>query len=283
MRRSYKPAGISTLIAICSLLPGELLSAPKDYDEMYQLSAGSSSNKFDTDILIDSRNGAISGGLDLEDDLGFDNEVRLTWITAHWRMADRHRLELIYTPIRRTSYFENNKDIDLGDRVIKAGASISSEVKTYLFDIQYTYSFYKDAETEVGISGGLYWMNSLTSINAEGVLQATGSEDEQFLESFERSQRLVVPLPLFGLSVSHWLTDTWNLNANARVLDVTINDVDGYLLNMSIDTSYYFTDQVGIGLSFTSFDLRVTQQRVIFINSVEYQYTGLLGYVTLRY
>jgi len=283
MQRSFKSAVLALFIAPHSLVPGELLSAPKDYHASYELSVGSSTNVFDTDILIDSRDGSISREIDLEDDLGFDNEVNLTWINAHWRIADRHALELIYTPIRRATYFENRKDIDLGDKVIKAGASISSDVKTHLFDIEYTYSLYKDQQTEVGISGGIYWMNSLTSVNAKGALQEEGSEDVQFVESFEKSQRLVVPLPLFGLSASHWLSDAWKVSANARILDVTINDIDGYLLNLNMDTSYYFTDHVGIGLSLSSFDLRVSQQRVIFTNSIKYGYTGLLGYVTLRY
>ena len=270
-------------MSLLSLAPTELMSAPKDYRERYQLSIGASTNVFDTDIRIDSRDGSISREIDLEEDLGFDNEVKLTWITAYWRVAERHRLRLIYTPIRRSTYLESSKDIDVGDRTIKAGASLSSDVKTHLFDIQYEYSFYKRPGTEAGITGGIYWMNSVTSIHARGEVEIEETGNELFVESYEKSQRLVVPLPSIGLSVSHWLTDSWEVEATARLLDVTINNVDGYLAQLKFDTSYFFSDRIGVGLSLNSFDLRVTQQRVILSNSVQYRYTGVLGYLTLRY
>jgi hypothetical protein len=253
------------------------------FDERYELSIGGSITEFDTKLRINSRDDSIDNEIDIEDRLGFDNEINLGWINGKWRMADRHRLSLLYVPIRRTSAYTTSQDFDVGGNIIKAGAFIGSSVKTDVFDIEYIYSFFKRPAMEIGFSAGIYWMNSLAELMATGEVQLEGSNQSEFRSDYAANQRLIAPLPLIGFTGSYEFNPKWQANATARYLDVTVGDIDGRVLNLNMSTEYYFGKHFGAGASLVLFDVSVRQNGVVFINTLTYEYSGLQAYVTMRY
>lgn len=252
-------------------------------DETYQLTIGASISDYDSNVTINSRDDSIDEEIDLEDLLGLDNEVRLGWIKGVWRMGDRHRLSLIYLPIKRTSTLTTKKDFNVGGNVIKAGAFLGTSFSTHVFDIEYIYSFFKRTDLELGITAGLYWMNSLVELAAAGEIILEGEDQPEFRTDYEANQRLIAPLPLLGMVAVYEINPQWRAKANARYFDVTIGDIDGRILSLTLGTEYYFTKHVGLGASFTSFDLSVTQNGVVFINSLQYQYDGLQAFLVMKF
>ena len=251
--------------------------------ETYQLTLGTSLNDFDTRIRFSSRDDSIDNEIDLEDTLGFDQEVRLAWLRGSWRMAENHQLNLLYTPIERTSYFTSQKDITAEGNTILAGAQLSSSVSTHVFDIEYIYSVYKQTDIEIGISAGIYWMNSLAEMSGSAEVIREGSNDAERITSFETSQRLIAPLPLIGLTADYAIDDRWVVRGSARYLDVTIGDIEGYVLNFNMSAEYDFTRHIGAGIAFSSFDVAVKHNGVVFINTLSYEYLGLQGYLVFKY
>lgn len=262
-----------------------VIAAPAwpDFDERYELTFGGSVTEFDTKLRINSRDDSIDNEIDIEETLGFDNEVRLGWINGRWRIAERHRLSLLYLPIRRSSEFTTNKDFDVGGNIIKAGAFIGSSVKTHVFDVEYIYSFFKRPTMEIGFSAGIYWMNSLAELTAAGEVQLEGSIQPELRTGYEANQRLIAPLPLIGFTGSYEFNPQWKVHATARYLDVTISDIDGRVLNLNMSTEYYFSKHFGAGLALVLFDVSVRQNGVVFINTLTYEYSGLQAYVAMRY
>lgn len=247
------------------------------------MSVGGSITSFDSKIRINSQNDAINTEIDFEEGLGFDNEVRLGWINGKWRMADRHRLSLLYVPIRRTSTYTTTSDLNIDGNVIKSGAFISGSVKTHVFDIEYIYSFFKRPDWEIGFSAGIYWINSLAEVLAAGEIIVEGSDQEEFRTDYQTNQRLIAPLPLIGFTASYAFNPRWKAHATACYLDVAINDIDGRIMNLNLSTEYYFTRHVGAGAALTAFDVSVRQNGVVLINSLAYQYNALGAYLTFKY
>jgi hypothetical protein len=259
------------------------LSAQADFDETYRLDVGGSIVSFDSKITINSRDDSIDKEIDFEDTLGFDSDVRLGFVKGSWRMANRHRLSLLYLPIRRTSEVTTNQDFVVNNNIIKAGAYVGASFKTQVFDIEYSYSYYKRPNLELGISAGIYWMNSLSELNAAGNVILEGSNTEEFRSNYKTNQRLVAPLPLFGLSASYEINPLWLVHANARYFDVTVSDIDGRIFSFNVKTEYFFTNNLALGASLTSFAVNVEHSGVVLLNTLQYEYDGIEAYLVLKY
>jgi len=278
MFNNYKFRSV-VLLMVCSVMT-PLQAA---FDERYRLTIGGSVNDFDSKLSINSRDGSVDKEIDFEDRLGMDTTLRLGWVRGSWRMAERHRLALLYMPIKRTSNLTTQKDIDVGGNIIKAGASIATEVNTHTFDIEYIYSFYKKPDLEIGITAGIYWMNSLAEILAAGEVVIEGSDQPEFRTDYESNQRLVAPLPLIGIKAAYEINQQWHARASARYLDVTIGDIEGRILNLNLSTEYYLNNHLGLGAGLTSFDVSVQQNGVVFINALTYRYNAVQLYLVLKY
>ena len=259
------------------------LPVQADFDERYRLDIGGSVVDFDSKIRINSRDDSVDKEIDFEDGLGFTSQVQLGFVKGTWRMGDRHRLSLLYVPIRRTTEVTTQNDVEVGGNIIKAGANVNASVNTHVFDIEYLYSFYKRPDLELGVSAGIYWMNSLTEMNASGNVIIEGSNQEEFRSDFQSNQRLIAPLPLLGLSASYEITPRWLAHAYARYFDITISDIEGRIISFNIKTEYFFTDHFALGAGLTSFDVNVKYNGVVFFNSLGYAYNGLTAYMVLKY
>lgn len=279
---SYPVRSGCTLLVVLVMLFVATPAWP-DFDERYSLTVGGSLTEFDTKLRINSRDESIDNEIDIEDELGFDSEVRLGWINGKWRIADRHRLSVLYIPIRRTTELTTSNDIDVGGNTIKAGAFLDSSVKTHVFDIEYIYSFFKHPDIEIGFTAGIYWMNSLAELTAAGEIVFEGEDVPEFRSDYEASQRLIAPLPLIGFTAGYELNPQWIATASARYLDVTISDIDGRILNLNLSTEYYFTKHVGAGVSLALFDVSVRHNGVVFYNTLTYEYSGLQAYLAFKY
>jgi hypothetical protein len=272
-------------LSLAVLLPACLAanSAIAAFDETYKLNVGGLVTDFETSLRINSRDESIDEEINLEDSLGFDSQVRLGFIRGFWRMAERHRLSLLYTPIRRTSEVTSQNDVEIGGSIIKAGAYIGTSVRTHLFDLEYVYSFYKRPRVEIGVTAGLYWMNSVVELGAAGEVIFEGETTPEFRADYEANQRLIAPLPLIGLIGGYEFNDRWRVKAAARFFDVSISEIDGYIFSSSLSTEYYFTRHIGLGASLAAFNLSVKHNGVVFINTFAYEYTGLQAYLTFKY
>ena len=253
------------------------------FDETYRLVVGGLVTDFETSLRINSRDNSIDDKIVLEDDLGFDSTVRSAWIRGYWRMASRHRLSLLYTRFSRATEFTSQTDINVGENVIKAGAFFGTSSRTHVFDIEYSYSFFKRPNIELGLTAGLYWMNSVIELEAAGEVILEGETEPEFRTDYEANQRLIAPLPLIGLTGAYEINENWRVRAQARVFDVTISDIDGYIFSANLGAEYYFTQHFGLGATLGAFNLSVQHNGVVFINTLSYEYSGIQLYLTLNY
>lgn len=279
MYQAKRTLHLPLLVIVC------LAASPvrSDFDETYKLTIGGLATDFETTLRINSRDNSIDHKIELEDDLGYDSAVQSAWIRGHWRMAPRHRLSLLYTQFNRTSEVTSATDIDIGGNILKAGTYIGSSAKTHLFDIEYIYSFFKRPNIELGVTAGVYWMNTVFELNAAGEVIFEGETEPEFRTDYQANQRLIAPLPLIGLTLDYEINHSWRLKAGARFFDVTISDIDGYIFSSNLGTEYYFTRHFGLGAMLALFNLSVKHNGVVFINTLTYEYSGAQLYLAYKY
>jgi len=277
------PAKRALRLAVLVIVCIAASPARADLDETYKLTIGGLTTDFETTLRINSRDNSIDDTIKLEDDLGFDSTVRTAWIRGGWRMAPRHRMNLLYTQFDRTTEKTTTTDIDVGENTILAGAYIGSSAKTHVFDLEYMYSFFKRPNIELGVTAGLYWMNSVFELDAAGEVILEGETEPEFRADYEANQRLIAPLPLIGLTLGYELNDNWRLKAGARFFDVTISSIDGYIFSSNLGTEYYFNRHFGLGAKLAMFNLSVKYNGVVFIDTLTYEYSGLQLYLAYKY
>src|SRR6056297_2503909 len=140
-------------------------------EERFTLSAGGSISKFNSDLKVNGKDRGNNAEVDVEDDLGQDEDVDFYALKAIWRFADRHRLSLEYSPFSRDSRTQLENEFEFEDTVISSGSAISTYSDFAIYDVNYIYSFYKSSDMEIGVSGGIYWIGLDFDVQASGFIE----------------------------------------------------------------------------------------------------------------
>ncbi len=275
-----------TIIFISLLTANSSAMAGKD--TRFQLNLGSSINTFDSDLRTDSKIEGFNKSIpiDMEKDLNFDEDVKINWLSGYWRFASRHRIRFEYLPISRSSSGNITQDIDFNGSTIKAGAQVSTDFDTYIYDVNYIYSVYQGDKLEVGLTAGLYWMDVDIDIKAQGNVDIADEAQSQVIEFYEEysdSVSVDAPVPLFGIGLSYAITPRWGVNAGARYLDVDIGDYEGRVVSLLASTDYFFTKHFGTGLSVGTFDMQIEGEGRDLKGTIDWAYDGAQAYLSIAY
>ncbi len=273
-------------IGLASLASSYVYSdeGPKNFEETLRFSLGTSTTTYNMELTIATQDGSLEGGVDLEDDLGFDEDVDFYWAHAVWRFQPNHRFMINVLPYSRTSKKDLSENIEIKeDTIISAGASIRAESKLNIYDIDYAYSLFRNANTEVSLSAGIYWMSTSFRLDAKGDVSVDGGETFEFQESYEVEQNLDAPLPLLGLSATHYFLPNWETGIKARYLAAEFGEYTGRILSLNARTEYYFKPYIGVGIAVSTFDLKVDRDGVVLANEAQYDYSGVQLYLTSKF
>lgn len=249
-------------------------------DERYHVSLGANIETYNSKLSVNTnKNNEYS----LEDSLGLDKKVNANFISAWYRVGDNHRIKFTYIPIERSSTIQNDRDVTFNDTTIKAGASISTKVRTEIIDFSYIYSLYKTPQLELGLSAGIYGLFNSTKILAQGQVIAEGDDQPAFKSDYSSEQKLQAPMPLIGISANYEFSPAWRTHATFRYLSVQIGEIGGRILNAEIGGEYYFNDNWGAGLAVTYFDLDVNSQNIIANTTLGWSHEGVQIYAIFKY
>lgn len=266
---SRRIAGL--LFASVAMIPlaGHAQSGPKPGEETIILRLGAISNDYETTVRID---GSTSGGtgIDLERDLGLNSDKSTFLLGGTWRFASRHRVDGLYDQVKRSASKATEREYTIGDTVIPAGTSLSTEQETKIGYLGYRYSFLKNPDMEVAAGLGIYGGNFAYRFDAQ-----------QPVVNIDRSTTL--PLPVLTLSGDFYLTENITLTANLRGLKVKVGDVDGSVLEVGFGGEYYFTKNFGIGASITRLDLQADVTKSGFRGEAELNTTSARVFLSARF
>ena len=281
-----KPSIATIIFLIASSYVQTSFSAEQDTPtkrETFQVSLGWSVSTYDTDIELSSKNLPIRIPIDFEDDLNFDNQLDFGFIGGHWRFAERHRIRIEYGAFTRKTGKTLEKNIQINDNIIELGASIKSELKTTIYDIDYIYSIYQRPNLEIGLTLGVYWIKTDFNLDASGFVRNADGGDREFDAEYSNKEDLDAPLPLIGARLRYQMTPRWNLTVAARYLSVEIGDYDGRVAGALLAVDYMFSKKFGAGLSVGSLDLKVDADRGSFDGQLNMNPKGVQAFLIYRH
>ncbi len=202
-----------------------------------------------------SLNGTTASGTDIgfnPDGAGASTSSFLA--SANWRVANHHRVSLLWYQTKRDTSYTTQNDIQIGNEFIPAGATASIELKNNYFFGTYRYSFIKKDNLELAGLLGLYGSNLKFNFAASGY---PGNPTR----NFSTSEGTTLPLPVIGGSFDWYISPRWTAGTSLSGMKAKIGDIDGSIWVLTASTDYMLFHNFGVGLSYlhTNIDVDVTK------------------------
>ena len=269
-------AGI--LLFAVSALASEESPVGKD---KFKLSVGGFFPAIDSQLKVDSKEFGQGTEIDLEDDLGFNEDVSLGRIEGYWRFKPKHRFYLGYYGFDRDTLHTIDKEIKWDDKTFVIGAELYSEWSVDFVYGTYAYSFFQGEKWEISGSLGLYYLDTALTVRGEARIE-DGGEGEASAEVIEEAS-LDLPIPLFGLKAEYYITPKWHAAFGVSYFTISIGEWDGSLLDFSANLEYLFHKNFGLGLGYLYFESDVERDREERVSHLDYKYQGVQVYGIWRF
>ncbi len=252
----------------------------KQGDEWLTVSAGVFLSKIDSTARVDSSSLGVGTDVDLEDDLGLNEDETTFWGNVTWRFAENHRISAGYFQFKRDAGATAKGDLQIGDEIFPAGASLSTEFKLEVVPITYTYSFMKEDKYEFGGSIGLHWNTMNFDVGRSASLGGADADANVNADA-------TAPMPLFGLLFDYHFTPKWTVGTHGEIFFIDINNdnfsFSGTITNLRLHTEYWFFNNFGIGAAINWFALDVDVDDSDWKGEMDYQYWGPQVYACIRF
>jgi len=263
----------SMILCAASALAEEISPVGSD---TFKLTVGGFLPSIDSQLKINSKIVGGGTGVDLESDIGFDEDVNLGRIEGYWRFAKKHRLFIGYYGFDRDAHHTLEKDIIINDKLFEVGASLSSNWEIDFIYATYAYSFFQGEKWELSGSLGLYYLD--TALTFRGQASIVGGPGGGVSAELTEEGGVDLPIPLFGLGAEYYITPKWRAIAKINYFTISLDEWDGDVFDASAYLEYLFHKNFGIGVGYLYFDTNVERDRDTRTVHLDYEYSGVQIY-----
>jgi hypothetical protein len=245
--------------------------------EKVNLNLGAFISTIDSSVGLGGNNIGID--IDLEDATGLDTSISAFRVDASWRFTDnlRHRFDLTWFDLNRDSTRVLQKDIEIGDKVFPANATINSTLDISMFKGAYSYSFFQDDRFDLAASVGLFVIPIKYAFNSTGITQVTEGDS------------ITAPLPVVGLRGDFAITPKLFFKTNLDFFYLEFDNYKGSIIDVKIALEYNFFKNVGFGLGYEHFQTDVEAENstsvpgVDFNGNIMFNYSGVQLYTKIYF
>jgi hypothetical protein len=185
-----------------------------------------------------------SGDINLEDDLGVDDNVDTFWVDATWRVGRRHQLKLGYTRLDRDRKgFELERDFTWGGVDYEAGLSANTSTGSDILGGYYRFALFRNDRFEIGptVGVGYIWLDAR--------VQATGTVAGASRTLDESASTGSITGAVGGYA-NGWLTKRLVTHADFLYVKVTPGDSEASVTDWRLGADYYFLRNAGLGVQY---------------------------------
>jgi hypothetical protein len=243
----------------------------------------------DSRLRVDSDIGTPGDELDLEEQLGLDDNKSALWGGASWRFAPRHRLETEFANLRRTGFTAGTaEDYQIGDYIVDGGGAILTTFNVAILRLTYGFSVIKDDRQDLSLKAGVHLMRTEASLqlgiegtvrDAEDNTQIVCEPANPCITPLLETDEFTFPLPHLGLSYAYAFTPKLALRTQLLGFYLEVNDIQGELLEFDFDLIYRPWEHVGLGFGARVFHAGLDDNKdKLFNGKFEYNYWGPVIY-----
>jgi hypothetical protein len=201
-----------------------------------------------TDVAAGSSLGAL---IDLEDILGFDEQIATFGFEGFWRFSKnrKHTLRLKYGNFDRDAYASIEGTVPILD--VEFFGELASSFVNQVATLDYQYSFINHHKTEAGITAGLAFYKYELAL--EG--QVTIDDDPDEAEFRSESVGVVAPVPAVGFFINQALRQNLILEIRTSFIDLELGEHNGRIFTSWGSLTWYFSRHFGVGIGLTGSDV----------------------------
>lgn len=245
--------------------------------ETFRLNVGGFLPAINSELSISSKNLSLGTIIDLEGDLGFDEDVNLAQVSGYWRFAKRHRLSAGYYAFDRDASKSISKDIIIGDKLFAANAALYSNWEIDFFQVSYAYSFLQSEKWELSGSLGVYYLDTAITLRGEGSI-SNGEGGWTLAGQITEEESIGLPIPLLGLAAEYHISPKWRAKVGGRYFTLSIDEWSGHILEATAALEFLFHKNFGVGTGYSYFDIEVERDRTSRVSDLNYTYGGVQIY-----
>jgi hypothetical protein len=240
---------------------------------------------FDTTVRLDSAELGTGTDLSLEDDLGVEKDASELRGEVLIRMGSRFHLALDHVEFERSGSNVLGRTVQFGDVVYAANANLTAAVDSSHTGAALRYSLLRNQTTDFAVSLGVTHLDVAASISGRAVATAGGVPISSV--DIEEKGDASGPVPLVGLHGLFWLGDRLRLRLDGRYIDIgELVDEDkwsGSMTEYGASVDYFVLPWLGLGVGYAGTAIDVDFDDGDELGSVDYDFDGVRGTVTLLF
>jgi hypothetical protein len=266
---------VALLNSITALAQAEEQSSEHPYlGEKFFIDLGVFFPEREFGIRVNSTITGPSEPIDFEADIGASESDEVFSLNFGWRFGEKWQLEGQYFESNGTRGATLQEDVEWKDIVFLAGTGVKAGQDFTLFRTFFARRFESGENREFGVGAGLHWVRLGAYI--EGNITTAGGATLFGRESVE----VLAPLPNLGVWYMYSISPKWALKARLDWLDISIEEYDGSLTNVSIGLNYQLFEHAGLGLNYNAFNLNLDIDKTSWRGNAELSYEGLYAYLS---
>lgn len=291
-RASASRSILSALVAVAVLVLPVTAGAADDDDvprkefattqlaSTWRVVAGGNLTSFNTGAAW-SPTGLAGAAIDLEDTLGLDERITTYLVGVSYRFNRRHSLGLAVTDLRRTASRQLEGEIDWGDYVYRADATVRTELDTRLFALTYRYDFSDTDRLNAGFIAGLSTFDLGLTLTGEARLE--GDQGDEWVEGVVEGASAIAPVPVFGFFLDYALSPRWIVRFQADLIELSLGGHEGRVVEAEFAIEYGISDLVAVGLGLGGSDLEYRSDKDDERFGIRYRFNYLGAYAAFTF
>ncbi|MET0581688.1 MAG: hypothetical protein ABWZ08_06935 [Pseudoxanthomonas sp.] len=224
---------------------------------------------FDTEVRAD---GETTEGtdIDLERDLGLDEEDAIGYVGLTWRPWEHHEFGLAYygNDLEGTRVLE--RDISFDGEIYEASATVRTKFGVDAYEGYYVWWAASHEDWALGPRLGLIWYRADMSLDV--TVDAGGEQGEG---SASGSISADLPAPTIGGSWRWTPADDWRISADAGYFAADINGIDADVTFGRAGVEWFPWDGVGFSLDYVISNIKADASKDSFNGHFEFVDSGV--------
>jgi hypothetical protein len=240
--------------------------------DRWEFQIGGFAAGLNTRIRFDEVVGNQGTTVDLEDDLGYDNNDFVFSVSAARMIGRRNQLVLTYLNVDREGFVEADREIEWGDEIFPVGASLGSSYDAEFLSLAYTYWVRSREKSAWGPVVGLIQFSTGSALFLQGQGGGPGF-------SRETDFSIDVPVVQVGLKFRQALSQKWVFSAEgAFVVFDDIDDFSGDVISGAVNFEHRTWEKFGFGVGYRLRDFDIDSGETRSLGNYVFELRGLYLY-----
>ncbi|HSA61626.1 MAG TPA: hypothetical protein VLE03_05255 [Nitrospiraceae bacterium] len=203
----------------------------------------------DANVSVGGPVTGIGANIDFTNTLGGGDSTNAFRLDGLYRFNDRHAVGLSWYRVGLSGTKTLNQDILINDQNILAGATTQSSLSFNVYRLIYNYSFYRNEKVELGVSPGLYMMQTKFSFSGQGTITPPGGTPLAG-STTTVSEQLTLPLPSIGLVANYNITPKLQFQSRYDFFYLRVGDYTGNMFEFYAGLEYRLFQHFAMGAAF---------------------------------